>query len=189
MQESGPEEQTTRAPQDEATPQEEMLSSLEQQLAEIKRQKQECLDSLLRTQADFVNYKRRAAQEQKEARMAAQGALLETLLPILDDLGRALESAPAELAQQSWMQGIHLVARRLTTTLQRLGVQSIGAPGEPFDPHRHEAVMTERRSDVPEGTIVQVTRPGYAQGGQIFRPAQVVVAAAPEATTATPSEK
>ncbi len=189
MQEPGPEEQTTQSPQGEAASQEGTLPSLEQQLAEIKHQKQECLDSLLRSRADFLNYKRRVAQEQAGGRIEAQKALLEKLWPILDDLGRALESAPPELVEQPWVQGIHLVARMLTTTLQHLGVQSVGAPGEPFDPHRHEAVMTEHRSDVPEGTIVQVTRPGYALGGQIFRPAQVVVAAAPEATTATPSER
>ena len=210
MQQPGPEQQDMDTQRDEATAQEApslpreqqgadtqqdkiigqnaSTSSLEQQLAEAQQHQQECLDALLRSQADFINYKRRALQERAEARVAAQEEVLMTLLPVLDDLGRALESAPAELAQQPWMQGIHLVARRLTTTLQRLGVQPIGAPGESFDPHRHEAIMTERRSDVPEGTIVHVTRPGYALGEQIFRPAQVVVATAPETATATPSE-
>lgn len=183
MQQPAPEQQATDT-QHEAVSQQAEGPSLEQQLAEAERQRQECQDSLLRTQADFVNYKRRAAQEQAEARVAAQGEILEALLPVLDDLGRALESAPAELAQQPWVQGIHLVARRLTTVLQHLGVQQIGSPGESFDPRWHEAIMTERRSDMPEGTVVRVTRPGYALGERILRPAEVVVATASEPATA-----
>lgn len=183
MQQPEPEQQTTDEAQrhQEGPPPEEAAPSLEQQLAEIQQQKQACLDTLRRTQADFINYKRRAAQEQAETRVAAQAALLQTLLPVLDDLGRALEAVPEALAQQPWVQGILLVARRLQTTLQHLGAQQIGAPGERFDPNRHEAVMTEARSDLPEGTIVRVERPGYVLLERIIRPAQVVVAAAPVA--------
>jgi molecular chaperone GrpE len=162
--------------------------SQEQEIAEIQQQQQDCLDMLLRTQADFINYKRRAVQEQAEARGAAQEEVLITLLPVLDDLGRALESTPPELAEEPWVQGIHLVARRLRQTLQQLGVQEVGSPGESFDPYWHEAVMTDPRSDLPEGTVVHVTRPGYALGEHVLRPAQVIVAAAPEATAVTPSE-
>ena len=185
MQQPEPEQQTTDRQQQEAVPQQEE-PSVEQRLAEAERQQQAYKDALLRAQADFVNYKRRAAQELAEAREAAQGETVEALFPVLDDLGRALESAPAELAQQPWVQGIHLVARQLTSALQHLGVRQIGAPGESFDPRWHEAVMTERRSDVPEGTVVHVTRPGYALDERILRPAGVVVAAAPEAAS-TPS--
>lgn len=176
-------EQQTNDIQQEATPQQEE-PSLEQQLAEAERQQQAYKDALLRAQADFVNYKRRAAQEQAEAREAAKGETVEALFPVLDDLGRALEAAPEELAEQPWVQGIHLVARQLNTTLQHMGVRQIGATGESFDPHWHEAVMTERRSDVPEGTVVRITRPGYALDERILRPAGVVVAAAPEVASA-----
>lgn len=184
MQQPEPEQQATDIQPREAASQQEAAPSVEQQLAEAERQKQTCLDSLLRAQADFANYKRRAAQEQAEGRMAATGEMLDALVPVLDDVGRALEAAPAELAEQPWVQGIHLVSRQLAATLQRLGVRQIGSPGEPFDPHWHEAVLTESRSDVPEGTVVRVTRPGYAQGERILRPAEVVVAAAPEAAAA-----
>jgi molecular chaperone GrpE len=173
------EQQAPQPPQPEEQSQEEAAPSLEQQLAEAESQKQACRDALLRAQADFVNYKRRATQEQSEARVSARAALLETLLPVLDDLGRALESAPEELAEQPWVQGIHLVARRLTTTIQQLGMRQIGSPGEQFDPRQHEAIMTEPHPDMPEGTIVHVVRPGYALGERVIRPAQVVVAAAP----------
>lgn len=171
----------------------EMLSSpesppLEPEPAEADQRYQDCLDALRRTQADFINYKRRMAQEEAAVHLAARTELLETLLPVLDDLGRALESAPVALAEQPWVQGIHLVARRLNQTLQQLGVHPVGSPGEPFDPYWHEAMMTEPRSDLPEGTVLQVTRPGYALGENVLRPAQVIVTAAPEATTVAPSE-
>ena len=197
MQQPGSEQQDEAAAQEAPSPifgqQEQMAaqntssSSLEQQLAEAQQQQQDYLDALRRSQADFLNYKRRVAQEQAEACMAAQASLLETLLPVLDDLGRALEAAPPELAEQPWVQGIHLVAKRLVTTLQPLGIWQIGSPGEPFDPQWHEAIMTERRVDLPEGTVTQVTRPGYAFRARVLRPAQVVVAA-PEPPAAAPSE-
>lgn len=186
MQQSGSEQQATDPQQDE-TPPEATSSSPEQPFAETQPQ-QDCLDALRRSQADFINYKRRVAQEYAEVRVTAQEELLETLFPVLDDLSRALEAAPANLAEQPWVQGLHLIARRLTQTLQQMGIRQVGAPGEPFDPHWHEAVMMEPRADVPEGTVVQVTRPGYALGEHILRPAQVIVASAPEATAVASSE-
>jgi molecular chaperone GrpE len=161
----------------------------EQEPTEAEQRYQECLDALRRSQADFINYKRRVAQEEATVQLAAQTELLETLLPVLDDLGRALESTPAAAAEQPWVQGLHLVARRLYQTLQQVGVQPVGAPGDPFDPYWHEAVMMEPRADLPEGTVVQVTRPGYALGEHVLRPAQVIVAAGPETTTVAPSER
>ncbi|GAC1392136.1 MAG: hypothetical protein NVSMB38_14660 [Ktedonobacteraceae bacterium] len=155
---------------------------LEQQLAAEQQKAQAYLDMLRRTQADFVNYKRRVSQKQTEGHVAAQRTLLETLLPVLDDLGRALESVPPDVAQHPWTQGILLTAKRLTETLHQLGVRQVGAPGERFDPRWHEALMTELRLDVPEGTILRVTRPGYALEDRIIRPAHVIVAHAPEKT-------
>jgi molecular chaperone GrpE len=154
-------------------------AQVEQQLAAEQQKAEEWLDLLRRTQADFANYRRRMSQEQVEGRIAAQSALLSQLLPVLDDLGRALGSVPPELANHPWVQGLSLVARRLKTLLDQLGVRQIGAPGEAFDPRWHEAITTETRADVPEGTIVQVAQPGYALGERIIRPAQVIVARAP----------
>jgi molecular chaperone GrpE len=154
-------------------------AQVQQRLTAEQQKAEECLDQLRRTQADFVNYRRRMSQEQAEARIAAQSAMLSQLLPVLDDLGRALGAAPPELATHPWVQGLFLVARRLTTLLGQLGVRQIGTAGEPFDPHRHEAITTEVRTDVPEGTILHVIQPGYVLGERVIRPAQVVVARAP----------
>ncbi|HJT58970.1 MAG TPA: nucleotide exchange factor GrpE [Ktedonobacteraceae bacterium] len=164
--------------EDEQTDQreEELLVELKTQLVAEQAKSEEYLDMLRRTQADFINYKRRTGQEQNESRIAAQAAVLAQVLPILDDLGRALQAAPSELRDNSWVQGILLVAKRLMSVLEQLGVRQIGQPGEKFDPRWHEAVAREERADVPEGTILQVYRPGYMLGDRVIRPAQVTVA-------------
>ena len=153
----------------------------QQELREVQQKAEEYLDLLRRTQADFVNYRRRMGQEQAESRVTAQISLLHELLPVLDDFERALEVIPADLEQHPWVQGLLLVARRLTTQLDQLGVRQVGAAGEQFDPRMHEALTLEERDDVPEGAIIQVVRSGYALGDRIIRPAQVVVAGAPSA--------
>jgi molecular chaperone GrpE len=189
QQESSHLQQTAGQPEREGEPNSAASAQLEQQLAAEQRKVQECQDLLLRTQADFVNFRRRMSQEQIEGRSAAQSALLSQVLPVLDDLKRALEAAPPELATHPWAQGLFLVARRLTTLLSQLGVRQIGTPGEPFDPRWHEAITTEARADVPEGTILHVSRPGYIQGERIIRPAQVSVAGAPPPKSDAPAQQ
>jgi len=154
----------------------EQVALLAQQLGAEQQKSEEYLDLLHRTQADFINYKRRTGQEHSEERITAQIAVLDQLLPVLDDLGRALQAAPPELTNQPWVQGIFLVARRLMSALEQLGVRQVGLPGEQFDPRWHEALTTQAQPGVPEGTILQVTRPGYALGERVIRPAQVIVA-------------
>jgi molecular chaperone GrpE len=173
-------QETAQQPEGEGKPNSAADPAQVQQRLTAEQQKaEECLDQLRRTQADFVNYRRRMSQEQAEARIAAQSAMLSQVLPVLDDLGRALGAAPPELATHPWVQGLFLVARRLTTLLDQMGVRQIGTAGEPFDPHRHEAITTEVRTDVPEGTILHVIQPGYVLGERVIRPAQVIVARAP----------
>ncbi|GCF08470.1 nucleotide exchange factor GrpE [Dictyobacter arantiisoli] len=159
----------------------ENIPPYEQQLAEEQRKANEYLDLLRRTQADFINYKRRVAQEQAEARSVAQSAVIERLLPVLDDLGRVMASVPEELTDNPWAQGVLLSSRQLLNTIEQLGVRPLGAPGEPFDPYKHEALMRIPRSDMTEGTIIEVIRPGYTIGERILRPAQVIVSSAPTA--------
>ncbi len=166
-----------QVPQQNAEPERtEQVAQLTQLLEAEQHKCEEYLDLLRRTQADFINYKRRMDQEQNEGRTTAQVAVLDQILPVLDDLGRALQSAPPELVNQPWVQGILLVARRLTSVLEQLGVRQVGKAGEKFDPRWHEALTMQPQSDMPEGTILQVTRPGYALGERVIRPAQVIVA-------------
>jgi molecular chaperone GrpE len=183
MQQNGQEQQERsrlQQPEREGEPNSALISAQgEQRLPAEQLKTEECLDLLRRTQADFVNYRRRMSQEQAEGRIAAQIALLSRLLPVLDDLGRALGAVPPELATHPWVQGLLLVERRLTTQLDQLGVRQIGTPGEQFDPRWHEAITTEARADVPEGTILRVALPGYVMGERVIRPAQVSVAVTP----------
>ena len=174
-------EQPNRVESTDASP---TLTELMQKLEAEQLKTEEYLDMLRRTQADFINYRRRTSQEQNEGRTTAQIAVLDQILPVLDDLGRALQAAPPELANNSWVQGIQLVAKRLMATLEQLGVKQIGRPDEQFDPRWHEALSTEVRSNVPEGTILHVTRPGYAIGERVIRPAQVIVARSPQTANA-----
>jgi molecular chaperone GrpE len=152
------------------------IAELRLKLEAEQKKSEEYLDALRRIQADYVNYKRRSVLEQQEARAAAGAAVIERLLPVLDDLGRALETAPTEYADQPWVEGIFLVRRRLLSTLEEMGVRQVGQVGEVFDPRVHDALMTQSGSGVPMGTVVQVTRSGYTMGERIIRPAQVIVA-------------
>jgi molecular chaperone GrpE len=154
-------------------------NQIEQRLSAEQQRVEESMDLLRRTQADFVNYRRQMSKEQGESRVAAQNALLSQLLPVLNDLERTLNTVPPEASNDPWVQGIRLVARRISTLFEQLGTRQAGTPGEAFDPHKHEAIATEMRSDVPEGTILRVDRPGYLAGERVIRPAQVVVARAP----------
>lgn len=161
---------------------------VEQQLTAEQQKVEECIDQLKRTQADFVNYRRRIGQGQAQERITAQVVLLSHLLPVLDDFERALGAVPSELSMHPWVQGLFLVARRLSTQLEQLGVQQIGASGELFDPRRHEAISTEVRADLPEGTILQIVQPGYVLGERIIRPAQVIVAVPPDDAPEEPED-
>jgi molecular chaperone GrpE len=170
--------QTEAAAQVDGYKDAESFAQLEQKYTEEQQKAEEYLDLLRRTQADFINYRRRSTQEMGDVRTNAQANIIEQLLPVLDDLGRALSATPQELTNHPWVQGIRLVTKRLMGTLEQLGVRLVGKPGEQFDPRWHEALSMETRADVPEGTVLIVTRPGYALGEKVIRPAQVVVSRA-----------
>ena len=148
MQQNGQEQHGRRSQHKTAMQQEQegepnaasVTAEIEKRLTEEQKKAEECMSLLQRTQADFVNYRRRMSQEQGEARIAAQSALLSHFLPVLDDLGRALGAAPPELSTHPWVQGLVLIARRIGVLLDQLGVQQIGMPGERFDPRWHEAI-------------------------------------------------
>ena len=189
QQDQRPQQQAAEQPEREGKPSSSTVSAqLEQRLTAEQQKAEECLDLLRRTQADFVNYRRRMGQEQAEGRVAAQSAILSQMLPVLDDLRRALEAAPPELATHPWVQGLYLVARRLTTLLDQL-VTGPFAEDTPFDPRWHEAITREARADVPEGTILHVSQPGYALGERVIRPAQVSVASTPSHVSDAPAQQ
>jgi molecular chaperone GrpE len=150
--------------------------SVEAQLEQAQAKADAYLDLAQRAQADFVNYKRRTTQELEQKIRDANGALLTQLLPVIDDLQRALDNVPADLAEHSWAKGIGLIDQKLDGILQRQGLEQIGSEGERFDPHVHEAVAYEEHPVYDEGQVASVYRVGYRLNDRVLRPAQVVVA-------------
>jgi molecular chaperone GrpE len=135
-------------------------------------------DRLLRVAADFDNYKKRVAREREEYVAHANERLLKELLPILDDLERALD-AVGQHEEATVEEGVRLVHRSLAALLERNGVREISTDGK-FDPHVHEALLSQP-SEAEEGSVIDVVQKGYALGDRVVRPARVVIAAAPPA--------
>ena len=148
------------------------IKELRQALTEEKEKAEKYLSNWQRAQADFVNYKRRAEQEKDELGKYANSALILKLLPFLDDLERALASAPPELAEVSWVDGIRLIERKFLTGLESQGVSIIKALGEPFDPRLHEAI---RQDTGEEGIVIEEMQRGYKLNDRVLRPSRVVV--------------
>jgi molecular chaperone GrpE len=128
-----------------------------------------------RLAADFDNYKRRTRQELGDRTQYANEELLRKLLPILDNLRRALDHAP-EGIDRNWYEGIKLVARQFEDTLQAQGLSTIPSVGQKFDPSQHEAIAREETDEHEEGTIVEEMQPGYRLHERVLRPTLVKVA-------------
>jgi len=166
-----------REPEEEPTTEEEPTAeeepeSLEEALAEAKQKVEQYLANWQRTQADFVNYKRRSEQEREEIGKFANNQLILGLLPVLDDLERAFESITPQVARLKWVEGIRLIERKLRSALEAQGLSQIKALGEPFDPNLHEATM---HSKGEEGMVVQELQKGYMLHDRVIRPSMVVV--------------
>jgi molecular chaperone GrpE len=166
-------EETPRTPPDE-----DDIDYLQMALREEKARAERYLDSWKRAQADFINYKRRCEQERDEARQLANSALILTLLPVLDDLDRALASVPPESSREPWVEGVRLVQRKFTATLESYGVKPIEAEGKPFDPCLHEATACVSGE---EGMVVGEIKKGYMLGDKVLRPSLVLVGSGEEA--------
>ena len=131
-------------------------------------------DRLLRLAADFENYKKRAARERAEYVALANERLLTELLPVLDDLERALAAAE-EHEEAQLEEGVRLVHRSLASLLERNGVAVIPTDGK-FDPHVHEALLAQPAEDREQGDVLDVVQKGYKLGDRVVRPARVIVA-------------
>ena len=131
-------------------------------------------DSYLRLAADFDNYRKRTAREHAELTQRANERLLNELLPVLDDLERALEAA-AEHEEAKLEEGVRLVHRSLLGLVERHGLTEIDTEGA-FDPHVHEALLAQPGEGAEEGSVLQVLQKGYRLGDKVIRPARVIVA-------------
>jgi len=150
----------------------EDMESLRQALAEEQAKAEANLAGWQRAQADFTNFKRRSEQEREEFTRFVNAGLLLELLPVLDDLERALEHVPAKLSSAAWVDGVKLVYRKFRAVLEAQGLTQIEALGKPFDPNLHEAVRQEKGR---EGIIIEEIRKGYQLHDKVVRPTMVVV--------------
>ncbi|HKG09337.1 MAG TPA: nucleotide exchange factor GrpE [Gaiellaceae bacterium] len=157
---------------------EEAAPSVEDRLAEAEAKAEEHLDDLKRLAAEFENYRKRTARDQASLVARAAERLVKDLLPVLDDLERALVAAD-EHEEAKLEDGVRLVHRSLADALRREGLEEIPAEGA-FDPHVHEALLSQP-SEAVEGTVIEVLQKGYRLGDRVLRPARVVVAAPKEA--------
>ena len=150
----------------------ENIKKLKKILTEEKGKAENYLANWQRTQADFINYKRRSEQEKEEISKFANATLMLSLLPILDDLERAFTSVPSHLARLTWVDGIRLIERKLQASLEGRGLTQIKAQGEPFDPKLHEAVRQDKGK---EEMVVEELQKGYKLHDRVIHPSMVVV--------------
>ena len=151
-------------------------SALGDDMVALAAERDQYLDHLRRLQAEFDNYRKRVQRDSEELRLRAAEAVVESLLPVIDNMGRALDAA-ARHEEGQLIAGLELVAGQLRGTLVGHGLAEVEVEaGTPFDPNVHEAVLTQPSDDYDEGTVLQVLECGYLLHGRLLRPARVIVA-------------
>ncbi|HWW68290.1 MAG TPA: nucleotide exchange factor GrpE [Solirubrobacterales bacterium] len=156
----------------------EVEADFDRLLVDTQRERDEYLDLAKRTKADFENYRRRMSAEVQAATARGKGELIRDVVPVLDDLERALQSAgidPEGDSADGLTHGVLLVFRGLRETLARNGIEAVDPMGEKFDPTWHEALSMQPAEGVEPGVVVEVMQKGYRLGEQLIRPARVVV--------------
>lgn len=148
---------------------------LETKVASLEKDKKDNWDRYLRAAADLENLRKRQKREIDDAKLESKGRVLKEMLPVVDNLERAIEHATSQAGTNPIVEGVQLVLRQFLTAFERLEVTPIEAGGQPFDPNLHEAI-SQQESDAPPGTVVQVLQRGYKSGDRLLRPALVVVA-------------
>jgi len=166
-------------------PLEEQVSTLKSNIESVQKESAENLDTALRAQAEMANFRRRTDEERIANSKYANGRLIANILPVLEELDLAIRhtegNSGAETGvNQSLLEGIKLIQRKLTGVLESEGVAAIEAVGLMFNPLEHEAVGTEESEEIEPGYVTQIIRPGFRLHDRVISPAQVMVARAPE---------
>ena len=151
--------------------------ALADEIVELRKERDSLHDRLLRQAAEFDNYRKRVERDRREQAETATASALTGLLPIIDDLERALK-APTGEDVENFRKGIELIHQQMLELLRKRGVQSIEATGADFDPRYHQAVVHERSPDHREGEVIEEFARGYMLGNRLLRPAMVKVAKA-----------
>lgn len=155
------------------------IARLQRELDEARAQAAEYLDGWQRTQAEFANYRKRQEAEWQQRTQMSNAHLIARILPVLDDLERAVRTLPAGLQSLTWVEGIFLIQRKLEMVLESEGAKPIETAGQTFDPLYHEAVTYEEMEGYEDGQIIGEVQRGYTLGDRVIRPALVRVARAP----------
>ena len=163
---------------------EEQAQKFVDALGRLQAEKDELMQTMVRRQADFENYRKRIDRERAEDQKRATAHVIEGLIPVIDGFEHAL-AAHREAEYETYRRGFELIYKQLVDHLTRLGVERIDPTGKPFDPHLHQAMERKETTDYEDGTVVQVFQPGYVYHGRVLRPAMVGVATHP----ATASKK
>ncbi|HEX6836221.1 MAG TPA: nucleotide exchange factor GrpE [Polyangia bacterium] len=167
-------------PPKSADPAEPTLEQQIEQLEKLEKDKRELHDRLLRTAAEFENFKKRTKKEAEEASTRGREQLLKELLPAIDNLERALKHAPAG---DPLAVGVQQTEKQLLQALEKFGVVRFASVGKPFDPSLHDAIQQVETAEHPPGTVAQEFASGYMIGQRLLRPAMVAVAKAPAGET------
>ena len=162
---------------------ETQLDTLRAEAEEISREKDQFKDMMQRAQADLINYKRRSEEERDEQQKYISSRLILKLLPIMDDFSLAIGHAADSDADSPWLEGIKLIQRKLYSLLESENVTRIETADKEFDPFEHEAMAYQESAKYQEGQIMAVVRDGYKLHDRVIRPALVILANAPEASS------
>ncbi len=164
------EDTASASPEEEAQP---------EAVAPKQDERQELQDKYLRLAAEFENYKRRAQRDQREYVQFANEGLLKELLPIVDNLERAIQASKEQCESERLVQGVELTLKQSLETLMKFGVQRLDSVGKLFDPALHQAVARVESADAPENTVLEEYQKGYRLHDRVLRAAMVAVAVAP----------
>jgi molecular chaperone GrpE len=175
--------ESTRAPENGtrplATETLDEKEALRREVAECKAKADEWLDQYRRSVAEFANYRKRQEREKQQQTVRLSIEVMKKLLPVVDDLQRAIKNTPRELAGVSWVQGIDLIEHKLESVLTEFQVVPIQALGATFDPNFHASLMQAESDAYPAGTVMEELQTGYMLGDQVLRPTLVKVSNGP----------
>jgi molecular chaperone GrpE len=160
--------------------------TVEQRLADALAEAARMRDQLLRTAADFDNFRKRSRREVEDAQRRGKETTVKDLLPVFDNFERAIQHAESSPEAKAVAEGLRIVLKQFQTTLEKIGIQRINAVGQPFDPTVHEAIQHLESADQPAGVVLYEVQPGYRMGDHLVRAAMVVVSKGPAGGESAP---
>jgi len=169
-----PRSRNSQEPVDPSAPNPAEGTEVAERAARLQAEKDELMQTLVRRQADFENYRKRIERERQEDRRHGTGRLIEELLPVLDAFERAIK-AHDDPAYEEYLKGLELIYRQMWDTLARHGLERIAAAGKPFNPNYHQAIERVESDEYPDGTVVEVLQDGFIFHGRVVRPSVVRV--------------